>query len=53
LKNTVSAQFSSPAGMNTGQNNDEIVSPTYKVKALFAFTDKIGKKVVFHLAPHV
>ena len=36
--------------MDIGKDNGEVVSATYKAKAPFAFTGKIGK-VVFDLAP--
>jgi hypothetical protein len=36
--------------MDIGRDNGEVVSPTYKAKAPFAFTGKIGK-VVFDLNP--
>jgi arylsulfatase len=51
LEHTVFARFSSYAGMDIGKDNGDVVSPTYKGKAPFAFTGKIGK-VVFDLAPH-
>jgi arylsulfatase len=51
LEHTVFARFSSYAGMDIGKDNGDVVSPTYKAKAPFAFTGKIGK-VVFDLAPH-
>ena len=47
---TVPVRFSSYAGMDIGKDNGDVVSPTYKAKAPFAFTGKIGK-VVFDLAP--
>jgi arylsulfatase A-like enzyme len=50
LQNTVPMRFSSYAGMDIGKDNGDVVSPTYKAKAPFAFTGKIGK-VVFDLAP--
>jgi len=50
LEHTVFARFSGYAGMDIGKDNGEVVSPTYKAKAPFAFTGKIGK-VVFDLAP--
>jgi hypothetical protein len=36
--------------MDIGKDNGDVVSPTYKGKAPFAFTGKIGK-VIFDLAP--
>jgi arylsulfatase len=50
LEHTVFARFSSYSGMDIGKDNGDVVSPTYKSKAPFAFTGKIGK-VVFDLAP--
>ena len=50
LEHTVFARFSSYSGMDIGKDNGEVVSPTYKAKAPFSFTGKIGK-VVFDLAP--
>ncbi len=50
LQNTVPLRFSSYSGMDIGKDNGDVVSPTYKSKAPFAFTGKIGK-VVFDLAP--
>ncbi len=50
LEHTVFARFSSYSGMDIGKDNGEVVSPTYKAKAPFAFTGKIGK-VVFDLEP--
>lgn len=50
LQNTVPLRFSSYSGMDIGKDNGDVVSPTYKAKAPFAFTGKIGK-VVFELAP--
>jgi hypothetical protein len=50
LEHGVPVRFSSYAGMDIGKDNGDVVSPTYKVKAPFAFTGKIGK-VVFDLAP--
>jgi arylsulfatase len=50
LPNTVPLRFSSYSGMDIGKDNGDVVSPTYKSKAPFAFTGKIGK-VVFDLAP--
>jgi arylsulfatase len=50
LKNTVAFRFSAYAGLDVGRDNGEVVSPTYKAKAPFAFTGKIGK-VEFDLAP--
>jgi arylsulfatase len=50
LENTVFFRFSSYAGMDIGRDSGEVVSLTYKAKAPFAFTGKIGK-VVFDLAP--
>ncbi len=49
LENTVSFRFSTYSGMDIGKDNGDVVSPTYKAKAPFAFTGKIGK-VVFDLA---
>jgi arylsulfatase len=50
LQNTIPLRFSSYSGMDIGKDNGDVVSPTYKAKAPFAFTGKIGK-VVFDLAP--
>jgi hypothetical protein len=50
LQNTVPLRFSSYSGMDIGKDNGDVVSPTYKAKAPFAFTGKIGK-VVFDLTP--
>jgi arylsulfatase len=50
LPHTVPLRFSSYSGMDIGKDNGDVVSPTYKAKAPFAFTGKIGK-VVFDLAP--
>jgi arylsulfatase len=50
LPSTVPIRFSSYSGMDIGKDNGDVVSPTYKAKAPFAFTGKIGK-VVFDLAP--
>ena len=50
LAHSVAVRFSSYAGMDIGKDNGDVVSPTYKAKAPFAFTGKIGK-VVFDLAP--
>jgi arylsulfatase len=50
LPNTVPLRFSSYSGMDIGKDNGDVVSPTYKARAPFAFTGKIGK-VVFDLAP--
>jgi hypothetical protein len=50
LEQTVPIRFSSYAGLDIGKDNGEVVSPTYRSKAPFAFTGKIGK-VVFDLAP--
>ncbi len=50
LQHTVPLRFSSYSGMDIGKDNGDVVSPTYKGKAPFAFTGKIGK-VVFDLAP--
>lgn len=50
LPNTVPLRFSSYSGLDIGKDNGDVVSPTYKAKAPFAFTGKIGK-VVFDLAP--
>jgi len=50
LEHSVPTRFSSYAGMDIGKDNGDVVSPTYKAKAPFAFTGKIGK-VVFDLAP--
>jgi arylsulfatase A-like enzyme len=50
LEHTVPLRFSSYSGMDIGKDNGDVVSPTYKSKAPFAFTGKIGK-VVFDLAP--
>ncbi|MFO0851305.1 MAG: arylsulfatase [Gemmataceae bacterium] len=47
---TVPARFTSYSGFDIGKDNGDVVSPTYKDKAPFAFTGKIGK-VVFDLAP--
>jgi arylsulfatase len=50
MANTVAFRFSAYAGMDIGKDNGEVVSPTYRAKAPFPFTGKIGK-VVFDLAP--
>ncbi len=50
LQHTVPLRFSSYSGMDIGKDNGDVVSPTYKAKAPFTFTGKIGK-VVFDLAP--
>jgi hypothetical protein len=50
LEHSVPGRFSSYAGMDIGKDNGDVVSPTYKAKAPFAFTGKIGK-VMFDLAP--
>src|SRR5262249_41159254 len=50
LEHTVGFRFSAYGGMDIGKDNGEVVSPTYKAKAPFAFTGKIGK-VVFDLRP--
>jgi len=50
LPHTVPLRFTSYSGMDIGKDNGDVVSPTYKAKAPFAFTGKIGK-VVFDLAP--
>ena len=50
LQHTIPLRFSSYSGMDIGKDNGDVVSPTYKAKAPFAFTGKIGK-VVFDLAP--
>jgi hypothetical protein len=50
LAHSVAFRFSGYAGMDIGKDNGDVVSPTYKAKAPFAFTGKIGK-VVFDLAP--
>jgi arylsulfatase len=50
LPATVPARFSSYSGMDIGKDNGDVVSETYKAKAPFAFTGKIGK-VVFDLNP--
>ncbi len=44
------SRFSTYAGMDIGKDNGEVVSATYKAKAPFAFTGKIGK-VMFDLVP--
>jgi len=45
----VPLRFSSYAGMDIGKDNGDVVSPTYRSKAPFAFTGKI-EKVVFDLS---
>jgi arylsulfatase len=50
VPNSVPVRFSSYSGMDVGRDNGDVVSMTYKGKAPFAFTGKIGK-VVFDLAP--
>jgi arylsulfatase len=50
LQHTVPLRFTSYSGMDIGKDNGDVVSPTYKGKAPFAFTGKIGK-VIFDLAP--
>jgi arylsulfatase len=50
MPNTVPARFSSYSGFDVGKDNGDVVSESYKAKAPFAFTGKIGK-VVFDLAP--
>ncbi|HEY7327330.1 MAG TPA: arylsulfatase [Gemmataceae bacterium] len=50
LSHTVPMRFTSYSGMDIGKDNGDVVSPTYKPQAPFAFKGKIGK-VVFDLAP--
>jgi arylsulfatase len=50
MAHSVPVRFSSYAGMDIGKDNGEVVSPTYRDRAPFAFTGKIGK-VVFDIAP--
>ncbi|CAN5487952.1 arylsulfatase AtsB [soil metagenome] len=50
VPNSVPVRFSSYSGLDVGKDNGEVVSMTYKNKAPFAFTGKIGE-VVFDLAP--
>jgi arylsulfatase len=50
LEHTVGFRFTAYGGMDIGKDNGEVVSATYKAKAPFAFTGKIGK-VVFDLNP--
>jgi arylsulfatase len=50
LAATVPARFTSYSGMDIGKDNGDVVSETYKAKAPFVFTGKIGK-VVFDLNP--
>src|SRR5262249_48454348 len=40
LPNTVPLRFSSYSGLDIGKDNGEVVSPTYRAKAPFAFTGK-------------
>jgi arylsulfatase A-like enzyme len=51
MPNSVPVRFSSYSGMDIGKDNGDVVSPTYRAKAPFPFTGKIGK-VVFDLAPN-
>ena len=48
LPHTVPQRFSSYAGLDIGKDNGDVVSPSYRSKAPFAFSGKIGK-VVFDL----
>jgi arylsulfatase len=48
LEHTAPQRFSSYAGMDIGKDNGDVVSPSYRSKAPFAFTGKIDK-VVFEL----
>jgi arylsulfatase len=50
MEHSVPVRFSSYSGMDIGKDNGDVVSETYKAKAPFAFTGKIGK-VAFDLAP--
>lgn len=50
VSNTVPARFTSYSGFDIGKDNGDVVSESYKAKAPFAFTGKIGK-VVFDLSP--
>ncbi len=50
LDHTVGFRFTAYGGMDIGKDNGEVVSESYKAKAPFAFTGKIGK-VVFDLNP--
>jgi len=50
LDRTVPLRFSGYAGMDVGKDNGDVVSPSYRAKAPFAFTGQI-EKVVFDLAP--
>lgn len=50
LERTVPLRFSTYAGLDIGKDNGDVVSPSYRARAPFAFTGKIGK-VVFELAP--
>jgi arylsulfatase len=51
IEHTVPLRFTSYAGMDIGEDNGDVVSPTYAGRSPFPFTGKIGK-VVFDLAPH-
>jgi arylsulfatase A-like enzyme len=51
MPHTVAVRFSGYACMDIGNDNGDVVSESYKAKAPFAFTGKIGK-VVFDLDPH-
>lgn len=50
VPNTVPARFTSYSGFDIGKDNGDVVAESYKSKAPFAFTGKIGK-VVFDLHP--
>jgi arylsulfatase len=50
VPNTVPGRFTSYSGFDIGKDNGDVVSESYKAKAPFAFTGKIGK-VVFDLSP--
>lgn len=49
LAETVPQRFSTYAGLDIGKDNGDVVSPSYRTKAPFAFTGKI-ERVVFDLA---
>lgn len=50
LMHGVPLRFSSYSGMDIGRDNGDVVSPSYRDKAPFAFTGKIGK-VTFETEP--
>jgi arylsulfatase len=50
LAHTVPSRFSSYAGMDIGRDNGDVVSPSYRAQAPFAFTGTIAR-VIFDVAP--